>query len=196
MAAKKAERALVDAEDTRALRAWLKANHARTGGAWLVLHKKGGGPVTLTYTQAVEELLCFGWVDSKPNTLDEHRYKLLIAPRKPTSGWSRLNKERVERLIREGRMTPPGQAAVDVARENGAWDSLDAVENLEMPSDLAKALKAHPAAAANFEGFPRSSKRIILEWIGNAKKEETRAKRVLETATLAAQGIKANHWRQ
>jgi uncharacterized protein YdeI (YjbR/CyaY-like superfamily) len=175
-------------------RAWLRDNAKRTGGIWLVLHKDKGA--SLTYEAAVEEALAFGWIDSKTNKLDEHRYKIWIAPRKPGSGWSRLNKERVSRLIDNRRMTEAGMAAVERAKADGSWGALDSVQALELPPDLAKALTADSSAGRFFDKFPPSSKRIILEWIAGAKRSETRRQRIEETVRLAKKNIRAHHWRQ
>jgi uncharacterized protein YdeI (YjbR/CyaY-like superfamily) len=120
---------------------------------------------------------------------------LWFAPRKAGTGWSRPNKERVERLIADGRMAPAGMAKVRAAQADGSWAALDAVEDLLVPDDLALALAAYPAAGANFAAFPRSAKRGILEWIVSAKTAATRAKRVEETARLAEQNLRANQWR-
>jgi uncharacterized protein YdeI (YjbR/CyaY-like superfamily) len=177
-------------------RAWLEKNHTRTEGVWLINHKKATGKPRVEYDEAVEEVLCFGWVDSKPGKLDDARSMLYFAPRKGGSGWSRPNKERVERLIASGLMMPAGLAKVNAAKKDGAWNALDAVEALEVPADLAKALAALPSAQANWDVFPRSARRGILEWISNAKKPETRAKRVEETARLATENKRANQWRQ
>lgn len=186
----------VQPADRRGWRLWLEENHARPEGVWLVAYKKASGRPRLEYDDAVEEALCFGWVDSKGNKLDEERSMLWFAPRKPGSGWSRSNKERVAKLIHGGQMTPAGLAKVEAAHQDGSWNALDAVEALEIPPDLAAALDANKPARQNFEAFPRSVKRGILEWIANARRPETRAKRVDETATLAAQNIRANQWRR
>ena len=176
-------------------RAWLAANHTQTEGVWLVSYKKATGKPRIEYDEAVEEALCFGWVDSKPNKLDDERSLLYFAPRKGGSGWSKPNKERVERLIAAGLMMPAGLAKVEAAKKDGTWTALDAAEALEVPPDLKKALAALPNAQTYWDEFPRSVKRGILEWIGNAKKPETRAKRVDETARLAAENKRANQWR-
>lgn len=175
-------------------RAWLEQNHTRTQGVWLISYKKVTGKPRFEYDEAVEEALCFGWIDSKPNKLDEERSLLWFAPRKRGTGWSKLNKERVERLIEQGLMMPAGLAKVEAAKEDGSWNALDAIEALEIPPDLEEALTAYSEAKQNFEAFPRSAKRGILEWIVSAKKPETRAKRVAETAQLAAQNLRANQW--
>ena len=177
-------------------RAWLEQHHTRAAGVWLISFKKGTGKPRLEYDEAVEEALCFGWVDSNPNKLDDERSMLWFAPRKAGTGWSRPNKERVERLVAVGLMAPAGMAKVAAARQDGSWGALDAVEALEIPPDLAVALAGYPAAQANFDAFPRSAKRGILEWIVSAKTPATRAKRVDETARLAQENVRANQWRK
>lgn len=177
-------------------RAWLEENHTRGEGVWFVSYKKVTGKPRIEYEEAVEEALCFGWIDSKAGTVDDERSRLWMSPRKPKTGWSKPNKERVERLIAAGRMAPAGLAKIEAAKEDGSWTALDAVEALEVPPDLAEALARFPAAANYFEAFPRSVKRNILEWIGNAKTAGTRAKRIDETARLAADNVRANQWQK
>lgn len=177
-------------------RAWLEAHHTQSEGIWHIYYKKASGKPRVTYEESVEEALCFGWIDSVANKLDEERSMQRFAPRKPGSGWSRPNKERIERLLAAGLMMPAGLAKIEAAQQDGSWDKLDAVEALEIPTDLAAALAANPPAANYFEAFPRSVKWAILEWITNAKKPETRAKRIAETARLAAQNIRANQWQR
>jgi uncharacterized protein YdeI (YjbR/CyaY-like superfamily) len=175
-------------------RAWLTLHHTRTTGIWLVSFKKSDPKRYLPYAEIVEEALCFGWVDSKPRALDATRSMLWLAPRKPRTNWSAANKARVARLIDAGLMTPAGLAKVDAAKRDGSWAALEVVDALHIPPDLATAFRAHTGAAANFDAFPRSTKKAILEWILNAKRAETRAARVLETATLAARNERANQW--
>jgi uncharacterized protein YdeI (YjbR/CyaY-like superfamily) len=183
--------------ETRDLwRAWLEANHARPNGTWLVTFRKGSGRPHLPYGEAVEEALCFGWIDSRPGTVDAERSKLWFSPRKPGSRWSRANRERVERMTAAGRMTSTGLALVETAKAAGTWEALDEVQAGSVPADLAAALDADPVARANFDAFPPSSKRIILEWIQGAKRPETRSARIAETARLAAVNERANHWRR
>ena len=177
-------------------RAWLEQQHGRTEGVWLISYKLATGKPRVTYDEAVEEAICFGWIDSKGGKLDDERTMLWFAPRKARSGWSRPNKERVERLMAAGLIAPPGLAKIEAAKQNGAWSALDAVEELEVPPDLDSALAASPTAQQHWDAFPRSAKRGILEWIANAKRPETRAKRVEETARLAADNRRANQWRK
>lgn len=175
-------------------RAWLAAHHDACRGVWLVSAKKATGESRVEYDEAVEEALCFGWIDSVARTLDDTRSMLRFSPRTPRSGWSRSNKLRVERLEAAGVMTPAGRARIDAAIADGSWTKLDAVENLEVPDDLATACAAYPNARANFDAFPRSARRGILEWIVQAKRPETRARRVGETARLAESNYRANQW--
>lgn len=175
-------------------RRWLSANHAEGSGVWLVLFKKATGRQTYTFNDAVEEALCFGWIDSLPRALDDSRSMLYFAPRKKGSGWSRVNKARIAKMEAADKMMPAGRAKIDAAKADGSWTRLDAIENLEIPDDLAKALADHPPAATHFGAFPRSVKRGILEWILNAKRPATREKRIMETATLAARNERANQW--
>jgi uncharacterized protein YdeI (YjbR/CyaY-like superfamily) len=178
-----------------AWRQWLEENHARIEGVWLVSYKKSTGKPRLQYEESVEEAICFGWIDSKVNKLDDERSMLWFAPRKPKTGWSRPNKERAARLLAAGLLHPAGLARIEQARADGSWNSLDAVEELEVPADLNEALASYPNAAANFEAFPRSVKRGILEWILVARRPATRAQRIAETAQLADRNIRANQWR-
>jgi uncharacterized protein YdeI (YjbR/CyaY-like superfamily) len=184
----------VQPKDRAAWRAWLTTHHASATGVWAVTFKKSAGKHIVTYDDLVEEALCVGWVDSRPRALDAERTMLWFAPRKAGSGWSRPNKERIARLTAAGLMLPAGQAKVDAAQADGSWEKLDAVEALELPADLLAAFRKHAGSKAKFDAFPRSVKRGILEWIAQARKPETRAKRVAETAALAAQNIRANQW--
>jgi uncharacterized protein YdeI (YjbR/CyaY-like superfamily) len=177
-------------------RAWLEQHHARPEGVWLISSKKATGKPRVAYEEAVEDALCFGWIDSIQRTLDDERAMLWFAPRKPRTGWSKLNKQRIERLTAAGLMAPAGLAKIEAARQDGSWSALDAVEALDIPPDLAAALSSYPSAQTHFDAFPRSVKRSILEWIASAKTPATRAKRVEETARLAEENIRANQWRR
>ena len=187
---------LVHADDRAAWRAWLEANHAGTSGAWLVLWRPRSararsGPAVLDYEGAVEEALCFGWVDSTGGAIDEERTRLYFAPRKPRSGWAATNKARIERLMADGLMAPAGLAAIERAKANGSWEILDSVERLEVPSDLAAALAGLPAAAPNFAAFPPSARKGMLAWVAFAVRPETRAERVRRIAEAAARNERA-----
>jgi uncharacterized protein YdeI (YjbR/CyaY-like superfamily) len=181
------------APDRAAWRSWLAANASTSAGVWLVYDRGTGRP--FGYEDIVEEALCFGWIDSKGRGLDETRTMLYLAPRKPRSAWSRPNKERVERLIAAGLMTEAGLAVIEAAKQRGTWTALDEVEEGVEPQDLAAALDAEPLARKNWDAFPRSAKRAILEWISLAKRPQTRLARVQTTVTEAAAGRRANQWR-
>jgi len=186
------DHARVEVTSREQWRAWLAAHHRDTPGIWVMTHKKASGDTHVPYAELVEEALCFGWVDSKGRALDERRSMLLLTPRKRGSGWSRPNKERIARLEAAGLMAPAGRAVIDAAKADGSWTALDAVENLQEPPELAAALDADPDARGHWDGFPRSVKRAILEWISTAKRPETRANRIRETAEQAAKGRRAN----
>ena len=186
-------RPLVHAETREEWRAWLAQHHEDSGGAWLVSWKKATGRPFVPYPETVDEALCFGWVDSRPNRLNEERAMRLFTPRNPKSPWSRINKEKVARLTEQGLMAPAGNRLVEAAKANGAWTVYDEVEALVIPPDLAAALAESEAARAFFERFPDSSKKNILWWIKTARKPETRAARVSKTVELAAENRMANH---
>lgn len=176
-------------------RNWLSKNYDTATGVWLVLHKKVSTKPTVSYNDAVEEALCFGWIDSKPNKLDAEAYLLLFTPRKPKSVWSKPNKERIERLVQQGLMTEAGMRKIEAAKKDGSWEALKDIDEMRMPGDLKKALAVNKAARTNFEQFPPSAKKNIYLWIKTAKKLETRAKRVSDTVALAVKNIRANQYR-
>ena len=182
---------LVHADDRATWHAWLEANHATAKGAWLVTWRARSGRQGLDYESAIEEALCFGWVDSTGGRFDDDRGKLYFAPRKPRSVWAATNKARVERLIAAGLMRPAGLAAIERAKANGSWETLDSVERLEVPDDLAMALDAQPPAAANFGAFPPSARKMLLAWVATAVRPETRAQRIEEVAQAAARNERA-----
>ena len=183
----------VYARDRAAWRRWLAKQHGRPQGIWLVFDKKSSRPDRLAYGDAVEEALCFGWIDSTVRTLDDARYVQLFAPRKPKSTWSRSNKDRVERLMAQGLIAAPGLASIERAKANGSWSSLDAVEALVMPDDLAAALATVPGVAEKFAAFSPSARKGYLHWISRAVRPETRAQRVSEVARHAAANRNSRH---
>ena len=181
----------VDVGSVTELRDWLAANGRRATSIWLVRHRKGD-PRHLTYDQIVDTCIAFGWVDSQPRKLDATRSLIRLSPRDPKSNWSAVNKERVERLERDGLMDERGRHMVELAKETGTWDFLDDVDRLIEPDDLSSALDAEPEARRLWDRFPPSSRRGILEWIKVAKTDATRAKRIAETVAKAAENRKAN----
>ena len=174
-------------------RRWLVKNHARSPGIWLVFDKKSSRADRLAYADSVEEALCYGWIDSTLRPIDDAQYMQLFTPRKPKSGWSRLNKQRLERLIEQGLMAEAGLAAIEVAKANGSWAKLDAIEDLTIPDDLAAALAKVPDAARNFAAFAPSARKGYLHWVQNTVRPETRAFRVAEVVRHAAAGRKSRH---
>jgi len=177
-------------------RKWLEENHQLEKSVWLVIYKKESGIPSVYYSEAVDLAICFGWIDSKPNKRDDESYYQFFAKRNPKSNWSKVNKAKVAKLIENGLMTKSGLEAIEVAKQNGTWTALDKVEEMTIPEDLQNAFDKNYTAFAYFDKFPRSSKRNILEWILNAKRPETRQKRIEETVELAEKNIKANHFRQ
>ncbi len=176
----------VSVKDRATWRRWLAEHHSTAPGVWLIVGKKGSERPSVSAEEAVLEALCFGWIDSKMQPIDADRYRQVFTPRRPKSVWSRINKERVERLIRDGSMTDAGVAAIETAKANGSWTSLDAVEALSVPDDLAAALAADPVARGTFDGYPTSVKKLALYRIASAKRPETRARRIAEVVRLAA----------
>jgi uncharacterized protein YdeI (YjbR/CyaY-like superfamily) len=170
----------------KAWRAWLAKNHARSGGVWLVFEKATANPNRLPYADAVEEALCFGWIDAVIRPVDERTYMQWYAPRKARSGWSKLNKTRVERLIAEGLMTPVGLTKIELAKSTGHWSHLDAVESLTVPDDLVKALRAVPGARKYFDSLSPSGRKILLYRINDARRPETRRLRIAAAVECCA----------
>jgi len=183
------------AESIKDWRNWLSENHDKETSVWLIIYKKHSSKPSITYSEAVDKALCFGWIDSKPNKRDDESYYQFFAKRNPKSNWSRVNKEKVARLIEENRMAKAGLQMIELAKESGTWTALDAVENLEIPEDMQALFDQKPEAFKNWENFPRSVKRGILEWIFTAKRPATREKRVRETVELAEKNIRANQFR-
>ena len=177
--------------DVAAWRAWLAANHDTARGVWVASWRKPSGRDGVPYEELVEEALCFGWIDSTVNTLDDVRRLQLMTPRKPKSGWTRLNRDRFVALEAEGRMTDAGRRAVEVAKANGWWTIYDAVEDMIEPDELAGALDASPAARAAWDGFPPSARKQMLWWVVSAGKPETRATRIAKIVSEAEQGRRA-----
>ena len=173
-------------------RKWLEKNHRSEKAVWLIFYKKGSGIQSTNYAEALEEALCFGWIDSKANKKDAESYYQYFAKRKPESNWSKVNKEKVARLIEKGLMTSAGFESIEIAKRNGTWTALDEVEELIIPPDLQLLFDKNIAAFENWKNFSRYINRGILEWILNAKRSETRQKRIVETVELAEKNIKAN----
>ena len=175
-------------------REWLAANHETERGIWVVTFKKASGGPHDPFKDIVEEAMAHSWVDSQPRKIDAERSGRLVTSRRPTSSWSGHNKLRIARLEAAGLMASAGTAAINVAKANGAWFSLDEVEKLSEPEDPRAAVDVLPDARGNWDAFPRSARRGILEWIGAARTPQTRVARVGETARSAAVNVRANQW--
>ncbi|MBP9686857.1 MAG: YdeI/OmpD-associated family protein [Candidatus Doudnabacteria bacterium] len=186
----------VYSKDRATWRLWLGKHHGQKEGVWLVYDKNKASERALTYDALVEEALCFGWIDSTSGRVSETQAKIWVAPRNPKSNWSKSNRDRVVKLIKAKKMHVSGLVLVKLAKKTGTWDALVDVQNNVVPADLAVALAKNKKAQKHFDAFPPSSKCIILEWILNAKKPETRKVRITETVALAAKNVRANHYRQ
>ena len=171
-------------------RKWLEKNHSTAPGIWMIYYKKETGKRKFDMAEAVEEALCFGWIDSVAQKLDDERSMQKFTPRKPKSIWSKINKKRIEKLIEQKLMTPAGLATIERAKKNGSWDTLNSsdlhTDNNSMPVDLEKALSKNKKALANFLAFPPSYRKRFLFWIDSAKTPGTKAARIKQTLLMAA----------
>ncbi len=186
---------LIRLKDRKELRAWFKKNHKQSESVWMVIVKKSAPNPNFTTADLTEEALCFGWIDSVPGKIDDKKFKVLVSPRRVKSVWSRINKERIENLIARKLMTSAGLKKIKAAKANGSWDALNSSDRLEVPVDLKRALATNKKALKFYDALTPGSKKAILEWIGSAKTERTRSKRIAETVHLAAQGRRANRFR-
>lgn len=165
--------------DAAALRVWLQEHHATSPGVWLALTKKGGTTTTLTWQQAVDEALCFGWIDGQARKRDDQTSSVRYTPRRPRSMWSARNVDHVARLEAEGRMTDAGQAAVQAAKADGRWDrAYVAQSDAEVPADLAAAIAAVPAAQAMFDVLTRTNRYALIHRLTTVKTAQTRQRKI------------------
>ena len=187
-----AEPPVLRCADRAAWRAWLVAHHAQPDSVWLVIPRKGHAALSLD--DAVDEALCFGWIDSRPRKLDDTASLLLMSPRRPGSAWSGVNKQRIARLRAEGRMAAAGEAVIARGEADGTWVLLDDASALREPAELLAAF--NNAGLAAWRSFPPSHRRANLEWVAQAKRAETRAARIAEIAARTAEGQRANTWKR
>lgn len=172
--------------DRASWRRWLRKNHDESSEVWMLAYKVHTGKKGLSYSDALDEALCYGWIDSRMRRIDDEKHMWRFAPRKTNSIWSLSNRKRVERLIREGRMRAPGMSKIDAAKKNGKWDEAYAPSKPpRMPKDLREALMKDPLAQRNFTAFAKSYRTTYLYWIMGAKREETRRKRIAEVVRRA-----------
>jgi uncharacterized protein YdeI (YjbR/CyaY-like superfamily) len=176
-------------------RQWLQENHDRKQSVWLIFYKMKANVPTMNWSEAVDEALCFGWIDSKRQSIDEEKYRQFFSRRKPNSTWSKINKTKIKQLTEEGLMTRAGFDCVEIAKRNGSWSILDEVEELIIPDDLEKALQKRPGSKSYFLSLSVSDRKSILQWLMLAKRQQTRLKRTQEIAELAAQNQKPNQFR-
>ena len=171
-------------------RDWLLKNHEKKQSIWLIYFKKESRQPSIVYPDAVDEALCFGWIDSKSKPIDGEKYMQFFSKRKPKSVWSKINKEKIERLTGQGLMTKAGLDCIEIAKQNGSWTILDEAEALIIPNDLEEAFLEKPSAKSYFFSLSRSDKRNILQWLVLAKRPETRQNRIDEIVTLAQESQK------
>jgi len=168
-------------------RNWLEEHHQTKSSVWLIYYRKSTNIPSLSWGEAVDEALCFGWIDSTKKTIDEERYMQYFTKRKPKSNWSKVNKDKIEKLIQNGHMREAGFESIEIAKENGSWTLLDAVEALIVPDDLAEGLAVFPGTRAFFDSLSKSHKKSLLYWVISAKRKETRQKRILQIVESAGE---------
>jgi len=174
-------------------RKWLQSNHISKQSIWVIFYKKSSGKPTITWSEAVDEALCFGWIDSVKKKLDEERSIQFFSKRKPNSTWSKINKEKVKQLIANNKLMPAGLACIEIAKKNGSWTILDDVEELIIPADLEQEFKKKKGAKNYFQSLSKSTQKALLQWVVLAKQKETRNKRITEIVDCAAKGQKPKH---
>ena len=176
-------------------RQWLEKKHLSKQSVWLVFYNKSSDKKSITWSEAVDVALCFGWIDSKKIRIDEETSHQFFSKRKAKSTWSKINKEKIRLLIDKGLMTEAGHKSIEVAKQNGSWTILDDVEELIIPKDLAEELESISRAKEYFGNLSKSVKKAILQWLVLAKRPETRQKRIAEIVESAGQKLKPKHLR-
>jgi uncharacterized protein YdeI (YjbR/CyaY-like superfamily) len=171
--------------------AWLEREHASSDGVWVKFAKKDSGVPTVVYADAVESALCYGWIDSQVKSLDERFYLQKFTPRRAKSKWSQINREKIEELMKQGRMKPAGLEQVELAKADGRWDAAYASPaSLEVPADLEARLEASPTASESWAGLNKSNRYAIVYQLEDAKKPETRARRLEKFVAMLERGEK------
>ncbi len=181
--------------DKKDWRKWLELNHREKDAIWLIFYRKKSPDHNLSWSDAVDEALCFGWIDSTKRTIDSERYKQYFCKRKAKSNWSRINKDKVEALIDQGLMEEAGYKSIEVAKENGSWTVLDAVEALLIPEDLKEKFVNYDGSFEYFDSLSNSAKKGLLYWVVSAKRKETRQRRILEVVENASNNMKPKQFR-
>lgn len=181
--------------DKQDWRKWLELNHKNKEAVWLIFYKKKSPNYNISWSDSVDEALCFGWIDSVKKTIDTEKYKQYFSKRKAKSNWSKVNKDKVKTLIEQGLMKEEGYKSIEIAKKNNFWTILDEVEALVMPEDLKEELANYKGSAEYFDGLSKSAKKILLHWVVSAKRTETRQKRILEIAESASENLKPKQFR-
>jgi len=181
--------------DKKEWRKWLKLNHNKKKGVWLIFYKKKSPNFNLSWSESVDEALCFGWIDSTKRTLDSTKYKQYFSKRKAKSNWSKINKDKVKTLIDQGFMEEEGYKSIQIAKENGSWTILDEVEALVIPEDLKAEFANYKGSMEYFDSLCKSVKKILLYWIVSAKRKETRRNRILEIVENASKNLTPKQFR-
>ena len=177
-------------KSTEEWRLWLSENHQSKQAVWIIYYKKAAKMPTISWSEAVDEALCFGWIDSTAKPIDEEKYRQFFSKRKPKSVWSKVNKTKVKKLIETGLMTQAGFESIEIAKQNGSWTILDEVEELTIPKDLESALNNKTTAMDSFLSLSKSVRKAMLQKLVLAKRPETRQKRIAEIVELAEQSEK------
>ncbi len=181
--------------DKQDWRQWLELNHDKEESVWLIFYKKKSPKYNLSWSESVDEALCFGWIDSTKRTIDGETYKQYFSKRKTKSNWSKVNKDKVILLIDQGLMQEKGYKSIEIAKENESWSLLDGVEALIIPEDLKREFENHRGAMEYFDNLSKSVKKILLYWVISAKRKETRQKRIIEVAENASENLKPKQFR-
>ena len=174
-------------------REWLHENHAASNGVYLILYKVDHEKLSMRWEEAVRIALCYGWIDSTVKSLGDGKRRQYFCPRKPKSVWSKVNKDHIKELKSQGLMHKSGLEAIKIAKKNGSWTALDDVENGVIPDDLQKAFDQNKTAFENFQNFTKGQRKSYLYWLNQAKREETRAKRISEIISLSEQNVKSRN---
>lgn len=176
-------------------RKWLESNHENKDSVWLIFYRVKSPKFNLSWSDSVDEALCFGWIDSVKKSIDGEKYKQYFSKRKEKSIWSKINKEKVKTLIDQNLMQKNGFKSIEIAKENGSWNILDDVEDLKVPNDLKEEFKHHVGSFDFFNNFSPSVKKILLHWVISAKRTETRKKRISEIAENAGKNLRPKQFR-
>jgi uncharacterized protein YdeI (YjbR/CyaY-like superfamily) len=181
--------------DKQNWRKWLELNHKKKEAVWLIFYKKKSQNHNLSWSESVDEALCFGWIDSTKKTIDSDKYKQYFSKRKVKSNWSKINKDKVKTLIDQGLMEEGGYKSIEIAKENGSWTILDGVEALIIPEDLKEKFTNYKGSLEYFDSLSKSVKKILLHWVVSAKRKETRQKRISEIVKAASNNLKPKQFR-